>query len=333
MLSRESSIQQQQRQAVIDELTAFIERHAESPPQLQLLKGFLDRLKRDCNQSDPLLFMELPLSVHIAAGGSQRSAYRVAAACSLAFMGADVLDDLADGDIRPEWNGLAPGEITLAAATCLSALAPLAIAELGLPSQISAALHKTLAAGLLQMAAGQHDDLHTTGRTGGINPESIEKALKGKSGQEFAMFCSLASQAAGASEQSVGHYYSMGLAIGVAGQLASDCYELLEDPEARDLHHGTWTLPLAIHYSRLSAGEKSAFEKLLEQARNNESARSLVREAIRTSGALRITIFKVETYRQQALRALDAAMPLREGRIASRALIDSITFFELSPNR
>lgn len=321
-------LQRQKRDAVIAELTRFIRRHAASPSQRRLLEICFLRLRRDCCQDEPLLFMELPLAVHAAAGGSADSAIRIAAACSLVFIGADVLDDLADGDSRPEWAGSSAGEITLAAATYLSSLAPMAIAELELPCQTKADLHITLASGLLHMASGQHDDLNTTSCIESITPKFIEQAVIGKSGQEFKMFCALAAQAAGASSEASDHYGTMGLAIGVGGQLASDCFELLEDPEARDLRHGTWTLPLAMHRSRLSEGERPAFEQLVDRARSNEDARTVLRDNIRNSGALRMTVFTVETYRQQALRELDAARPAAEARTAIHNLINTLSFFK-----
>lgn len=321
------------RREVWAEARALVGRCVVSGSQRRLLETVLDGLAPVVEQESPLLFMEVPLAVHSAAGGGGIAAVRIAAACSLVFLGADVLDDLADGDVRPGWEGFSPGELTLGAATLLSALAPLALADLGLSAGTAAALHRTLSLGLLRMAAGQQDDLRSTVSAGEITPETIEAAVVGKSGQEFAMFCSLAAQAAGASAEAAGHYAAMGMAIGTGGQIASDCFELLEDPAARDLRRGALTLPLALHLDRLSGEKRPAFRALLERARADEEARNTVRQEIRTGGALRIAVFAVETHRQRALRELTAANPAAEGRRALLNLIDELSFFDASRER
>lgn len=325
--SESSRLRVGRRREVLAEARALVSRGAGSAAQRRLLEVALDGLAPVVEQDGPLLFMEVPLAVHAAAGGGGAPAVRLAAVCSLVFLGADVLDDLADGDLRPGWEAFSPGELTLGAATLLSALAPLAVAELGLPPVTTAALHRTLALGLLRMAAGQHEDLRSTAFPVEVTPDSIEAAVAGKSGEEFAMFCSLAAQAAGASPEVASHYAAMGKAIGTGGQIASDCFELLEDPAARDLRRGALTLPLALHLERLAGEQRTAFRELLERARKEETARESVRREIRAGGALRMTVFAVETHRQRALRELAAANPVGEGRAALHNLIDELSFF------
>lgn len=83
-----------------------------------------------------------------------------------------------------------------------------------------------------------------------------------------------------------------------------------------------------MHRSRLSEGERPAFEQLVDRARSNEDARTVLRDNIRNSGALRMTVFTVETYRQQALRELDAARPAAEARTAIHNLNNTLSFFK-----
>lgn len=315
------------RDEVFEQIRSFLGKQASTSCQQRLFEIALAALRRTWAEGPPLLFIEVPMAVHIAAGGDRRRATSIAAACALVFLGADILDDLADGESRPEWERSTTGEVTLAAATCLSALAPLALSEIKLPARTVAKLHRTLTHGLLRMAAGQYDDLHSTAQQSETSPEAVEDAVAGKSGEEFAMFCALAAVAAGANARVTRHYAAMGKAIGTGGQIASDCYELFEDPEARDLRQGTLTLPLALHISRLSGAEKAEFRKRLVRARTSATSRERIRKLVRSSGALRMAVFTVETYRQRALRELDCAKPIQEGRDRLHNLIDSISFF------
>ena len=311
---------------VFAEVGAFVLGRAAAGRQRQLLATALAGLDQHAAGTEALFFVDLPLLVHGAIRGDERPAIPLAVATTLLFLGADILDDLADGDRPAHWHGCSPAEINLAGATLLCALTPLAIGHLRAPADCVLAMQETLASGLLRMGAGQQSDLAGIGG-GHVRADEIEAAVAGKSGEELAIFATLAAQLAGAPAGVVEHYAAMGRAVGTGAQLASDCYELFTDPASRDLAHGTPTLPTALRLERLRGGARAAFADLLDRARTAEAAREEVRRQLRAGGELRQCAFIVEIHRQRALRQLALAVPLEPAASGLRALIDRISFF------
>ena len=314
---------------VFAEVRSLVRRHAADEGQRHLLETALMGLEPHACRSEPVFFVELPLLVYGAIRGDARPAVPLAAAATLLFLGADIFDDLADGDRPVHWDGRSHAEITLAAANVLCALTPLALDALPAPPERKVAMQATLATGLLRMSAGQHSDV-TVRQRNQTSAADIEAAVAGKSGEELAIFAALAAQFAAASGEQVEHYAAMGRALGTGAQLASDCYELFTDPESRDLVHGTPTLPIALHRERLGGAEREAFEALLVRARTDEAARGEIRRQLIAGGGLRMCAFIVETCRQGALRSLAFANPREPGAGALRELIGSISFFPLN---
>jgi geranylgeranyl pyrophosphate synthase len=309
---------------------SFARRWAADDRQRQLLETAIAGLEPHARRSEPVFFVELPLLVYGAIRGDARPAMPLAAATTLLFLGADIFDDLADGDRPAHWDGHSPAEINLAAANLLCALTPLALAELPASAERIVAMQTTLTKGLLRMSAGQQSDL-AAHRRSQVGVADIESAVAGKSGEELAIFAMLAAQFAAASAEQVEHYAMVGRALGTGAQLASDCYELFTDPESRDLAHGATTLPIALQCECLRGAERNAFEMLLTRARTEEAARAEIRRQLMASGALRHCAFIVETYRQRALRMLAAAEPREPAAGELRALIGRISFFLAKP--
>ena len=88
-----------------------------------------------------------------------------------------------------------------------------------------AALQRTLALGLLEVAAGQQADLAAAGADR-ADPAAVERSIVAKSGGRRAMYAAMAAQLAGASEEQVAAYARLGRAMGTATQLASDIGDL-----------------------------------------------------------------------------------------------------------
>ena len=252
-------------------------------------------------------FIDLPWSVLAAETGADAAAApELAGACSLVFLALDIFDDLADGDWREEWSGHRPAEMTLVAATLLSALPSLIIGQLDAPDATRIGMQARLSTALLRMSAGQQADLASVDAAE-IAPEAVEAAVRGKSGEQHALYCALAALLAGAEPDRVTAYAEMGLALGTAGQLGSDCHELLCDPAMRDLANGTRTMPVALHLRRLDDNGHDAFLKILDEARHSDAARREVRSIIKDSGAVRrvlvLAAVHVERARSAAVRA------------------------------
>ena len=310
---------------VLAEADALVGRHARTADQRRLLELALVGLKAQSREMDSPAYIHLPLLVYAGLAGDHRPAVSLAAAASLVFLGMDIMDDLADGDQPAHWVGHSPGEINLAAATLLCALPQLALAEQDAPPDRLAAMHETLARGLMRISAGQERDLAMVD-SADAKTADVEAVLHAK-GEEMSIFAELAAHLGKASPESVQAYASLGRSIGIAGQLASDCYDLFTDADSRDLMHGTRTLPVVLHLERQTVEERVLFLVLLERGREDEGVRSVVRERLRTSGALRHCAFAVEVHCQRARRTLEQLNPLEPGLIGLRAMIDGILFF------
>jgi hypothetical protein len=301
-------------------LERFIAEAAQGEPQRRLLDTALEGLRRHIAESraDDVTIPSIDYLFAICAAVQAPdlgSVTALAGACSLVFLGLDILDDAADGDRPPHWGDCSAAEINLAGATVLSTLPALAVARLDIPADLRAAMQQTLSCGLLRMSAGQHADLAMTD-TGIVDPERVEASVIGKSGEQLATYCTLAAQLVGLPDAQIADYAEMGRHFGTAEQLLSDCHELLCDPDMRDLAHGARTLPVALYLARLGNHERPAFLALLDRARHDKTARLEARDRIRATGVVRRVLVKAELYRQHARRAAARACPAESPRRA-----------------
>lgn len=297
----------------------------------RLLETALVGLREQARTSEvPAPFIHLPLLVYGGVRGETEPALPLAVVTTLLFLGLDILDDLADGDRPEHWGDHRAAEIHLAAATLLCALPQLLLSDLDAAPAVRDRMQRTLAEGLLRMSAGQQQDLARVDAVA-VTPDEVRASVEAKSGEELALFAAMAAQLAEAPAEVVERYAAMARALGTAGQLSSDCYELFQDPACRDLVHGARPLPVALHLERVSGEERNSFLRLLDQARQpgnaGEAARESVRKRLREAGDLRRAAFVVEVHVQRALRLLEEAAPQEPARSGLRAIIALISFF------
>ncbi len=305
----------------------FVRFHVHHPRQLKFLQRALAGLQTQLKDLEsPPFFMTIPLLVHSAIRDDEPAARVLAIATTLLFLGIDILDDIADGDLPNHWQGFKSSEIQLMGATLLATLPQIAIATLKTSSQVIADMHKTLAEALLRMSAGQESDL-TLSESDNLTSEVVEASVVAKSGEEIGLFASLAAQLAQAPQTVVEHYAVMGRELGTAGQLVSDCHDLFQSQVSRDLANGTRTFPLALYLEKKRGQERQEFLLLLGQARQGRPVLKSVRQCLHESGVLRMTAFVVELHCQRAQEALLKAKPLEPAASALRATIDNISFF------
>ncbi|MDQ4076715.1 MAG: polyprenyl synthetase family protein [Chloroflexota bacterium] len=317
----------QRRQDVLACAEALVRTQAE-PDQRQLLETALIGLQDPVLDDPPLLLacVHLPLLVHAALVGDDAPAVPLAALLALLHLGIDIFDDLADGDLPAHWAGWHPSAINLAAATLLSALPQLALAELDAPSATLVAMQRTLAQGLMRMSAGQQRDLAMVGAYS-VSAQDIEALVVAKSGEELALFAALAAQFAGMPSEVVAIAAALGRALGTGRQIAEDCYDLFTASHSRDLANGTRTLPLALYLARQRPEEAGSFLDLLAQARVDRVAQGVVRQRLREAGVLRHCAVIVEIYCQQARRLLAQLNAQEPGYRGLQAMISTVSFF------
>ena len=295
---------------VFNEANDLLARHSESIEQKKLLSRFLAGLEEKVGDGFPS-FISVPLIIHSAIKGEERSAAKLAAACLFLFLAADIIDDIADGDFAKHWGEeISKSEGILASVVFASSIAPLAIDAIGIDSQSACLLKASLSQCIISMAAGQQGDIRSSESLHSTSPEQVIENVQGKSGSEIAGFALMAAQLAGAEKHVANEYMNIGRLIGTAGQIMSDCRELYKASEGRDLANGTVTLPLAIHFKDLLEEDKDHFLNLIKFAQHDEFARIKVRDLVAESGSLAQAYSFLQRYKAEALDRLDRLNPL-----------------------
>lgn len=266
-------------------------------------------------------YIDLAFDVTAAAGGDQKFAVPLAAASAFFFSGLDVIDDIADGDTQPQWQGVPPSQQQLAGLAALVSYPQMLIAALPLPPERINAMQSRLARRMLLACTGQQTDLALAGAHE-ASPDDVEASVTGKSGEQLALYCEWAALAAGNDDQAVAAWGDFGRALGTAGQIRSDLSELCHDDWCRDLASGNRTLPIAHHLTRLGP-EKTDFLALLERARTDVAAQREVRQALLDSGSVRMAALVAHVHAGRARSALDRAGARETAKSRLAAQLDS----------
>jgi geranylgeranyl pyrophosphate synthase len=305
------------RERVVRAVDEFVQRHATSANQRQLLETALHALRRRSEQHVFCPFVHLPALVYAGIRDDDEKSIQLGVVTSLLYLGFDLLDDIADGDVKGLWSTFRPAEVQLAAAGLLGAVPILAMGEIDAPSDTIVELQRTMARGLMRMADGQQSDIRlATSRE--ATPSDVADAAVGKGGEEFALFATLAARLAGASEATVASYANFARALGTGLQLASDCQDLFFDQTSRDLRNGTRSFPIALYLDSTSGDSRTAILRLLDDCRVDEITQRTVRQQLRDAGIPWQTMVFVELHRRRALTALGQASP----RTSIRPLFD-----------
>jgi geranylgeranyl pyrophosphate synthase len=328
---------------VWDRTLASAERLSRSEDVLNFLERFMDGLPiperhrellqlhlgegRAQAERQSLRAAELPLLVHAALAGSEEPALPLAAACVLVYLGADLLDNVADAELPPCWLGRDPGEATLAAATLLAALPTLVLEGAAVSPQLARRLQLLFAEGMLAMSAGQQEDIAQPARWDAARCRTM---VERKGGAEFAFFCRSAATLAGKDEATVSELAAFGAAYGAAGQLASDVGDLWLAEGGRDVAARKRTLPIVYAHEELPARDRVRFEQLLEAADAAADPLAEIRGLLKQTRSLERSALVVEVYVQRALRALREVGPLEPAGTELRALTSELSLLRAS---
>src|SRR5579885_235729 len=248
----------------------FLRDHADGPAQLALLRAALGRIGGHLARPEPPPFylscVHVPLLVYAALRGDAEPALPLAVACLFVHAGLDLLDDVMDGDLPPDWPG-GPAQAVLAGATLTGAVAPLALLALPAPPRTVLALQRLLSRAGLQLSSGQQADV-ATARTAPI-PDGVGVA-----------------RLAGAPARALERWAAFGRALGAARQLRTDCFDLFAAAQSRDLAAGTRTLPIALYHDDLPEAERPAFHALVQRSAQDAAVRQAIREKLVATGIL-----------------------------------------------
>lgn len=305
----------------------FIQTQVADPALQQLLTKAIVGLEEQLAADKAMLpFVHLPLAVYAAVRGDPAPARPLAVATTLLFLGIDILDDIADGDLPLHWQGVAEADIQLVAATLLSSLPQLAISQLDVLPLLQARMLRCLSQGLLRMSEGQLHDLRGAGKDH-MRPEDVEKSVEQKSGEEGALIAMLAAHMAGVSEETAQRYGDLGRALATGGQIATDCFDLFQAEDSKDFANGSRTLPLVIHLNRLQGSDRAAFLAQLGEARTSHATRTLIQRELRAKGVLRFCALIVEMHCQKARDILTQLNLSAEAYSKLERMITHVSFF------
>jgi len=252
----------------------------------------------------------------------------LAVALSLLELGIDLLDNLADQELPPHWQGYSSSVIQLTATQFLCCLPQLALMKLDASATCLLTMQQMLAQGLLRIGAGQLQDLKLQ-ESSNPNIEDIQASVLGKSGERRGMYAALAAQFAGASSETVEAYAEMGRSLGMVLQFTSDCADIFSAAHSRDLANGTRTLPIALHLQQLSDMERVSFLDLLAQAKVDQKAREEVRASLLRAGGLRRCALIIEHFRQRTKQFLEIANPLEPTMSRFKEIISNASVLSL----
>jgi hypothetical protein len=296
---------------------AYVEELAQSSLQKRLWQTAMREMNEGIEWGNGLFrgrlisTIHLPLAVYCCATGLDRSPIELAVACSFIELGIDLLDDLADNNVPGYWDDTPLRQIHLVGNTLCYSIAMTVLCRLGRDAARTKAMIQSLLSCSITAAAGLHSDLGLTDCESPA-PDEVMLSVAQKSGDTRALFAVLAAQCAGADHAAVGRYRDMAYEYGICMQLLSDCYELCDVSFGRDLINGTRTWPVAWWLAQASPDERAARNRLLNDARCDESARSEVKSRLLTDGAIARTVLEIHTHGRRAVNALDLTAPRQD---------------------
>jgi geranylgeranyl pyrophosphate synthase len=268
--------------------------------------------------------VRLALAVCNSVCGEPERALPLGTMLILLRTGADALDDLMDGDVRPWWNGYQRADVLLAGATLLSTLTQLALASFDVTPSTRIAMLRWLARAGLELSAGQQYDIAAAGRDD-VTLTNLEHCAEQKSGASYALAARLSAELAGAAHQQVQSFERLGRALGVASQFSGDVYDTCVAGDGRDLQNGAPTLPIVLYRDALAGAPRVAFVALLARARTDRDARIEVRRLLREAGTVRACAMIVERYCQVAYTAISETKLPVERMAALRRLVRDVS--------
>lgn len=195
------------------------ERAASEAHARLLAKVFGEGAKRPAS-APPLhpITAHLPCLIHGAITGEELPALPIAAAGTMVHIGADLLDDLMDGDGAPD--GLSPAEAMLAGAGLVGPLPIMALVRIDAPERARLRMIELLSEAIVVMGAGQASDLVRSEKKADLGEVAAIAALK--SGALLSGLARMAAVLANADEHRVAACGRLGDAIGTAAQLRAD---------------------------------------------------------------------------------------------------------------
>jgi geranylgeranyl pyrophosphate synthase len=248
----------------------------------------------------------------------------VSAACTLVYLGADLLDNVADDELDDAWRKVGPPAANLAGVTYLASLTGLMVSTLGSLGVDERTLWKVtwcFSRGMLEMSVGQERDLFSDDE---IDLDACLETTHMKAGAEFAMFARAAALPWTDEASALEALEGFGRCLAVAGQLASDLHDIWRGP-GQDLVTGKRTLPIVHALGCLKDGDRDRFVEALRSSGESAEARAVAKALMVKAGSISYVALVIEVQRRKGLRFLEGAPLARDALEDLRALIDRVS--------
>lgn len=275
-----------------------------------LAEGVARLLRNDLSQTS--IFRLLPFPVVGALGGDPGVALPLVVSSRIWWTGAEVFDDLSDGQYNPAIAGLSASEALVASTACLAVVPIAFLAEQPLPPRFVSGWTREFLDSSLRAAEGQLTDVASD--TAAPTWTNVMQMYAGKSGSPYARDSVMAARMAGVHTSQLRGWRAFGQLFGVLRQLVND--QAAKSPEAdEDLINGTSTLLLAhVAETITTAIDSDIFASLRLQARQNPTARVRLNEILRDPNMSSTYNRRIRSIHAQLSALLDSLAPRSEHR-------------------
>ncbi|MDQ0808372.1 hypothetical protein QFZ63_000086 [Streptomyces sp. B3I7] len=236
----------------------------------------------DDDLSTTSIFRMLPFPIIGSLSGRPESVVPLMAASRLWWVGAEIFDDLADGEYDAKESGPSPSQASVGSAACLTAIPLDLLDHQMVPDCFRAAWASEMIDSSLRAAEGQLADLSSL--TAPPSWAAVMKSYAGKTGAPYARDAAMTAQLAGVDDEAVRGWRNFGRLFGVLRQLTNDRCRPNSPEIDVDMTNGTRTLLFA-HATEVVSGSSEAekLRALYAEAQRNPEVHEELREYLSQS--------------------------------------------------
>ncbi|MEU9318284.1 polyprenyl synthetase family protein [Streptomyces sp. NPDC048295] len=247
-------------------------------------------------------FRLLPFPILGALGADEELAVPLTAFSRIWWTGAEVFDDVADGDFDPASVGLSGTQASIASVACMTLIPEASIEQLALPAVLRSRWLQEFTACQFDAAQGQLGDVSAD--AGASSWATVMRIYAGKTGAPYGRDAAMAAMLSDATDDAIRGWRVFGRLFGVLRQLANDRASATSTRD-EDLANGTRTLLLALALEQAGSRGSEELQMLHSRAVEDVSARRLLRERLvrqdlaevynQRVGAIRLTLSELLT--------------------------------------
>ncbi|WP_328760383.1 polyprenyl synthetase family protein [Streptomyces sp. NBC_00271] len=267
------------------------------------------------------VFRLLPFPVLSGLGGDTIRALPVAVASRIWWTGAEVFDDLADGQYDDAATGVSAAQAAVGSAACVGVI-PLAVLDhWELSPSLRTHWSRELVKSSLHAAEGQLSDVSSA--SAALSWATVMRGYAGKCGAPYARDAAMAAHLAGASDEMVRGWRAFGQLFGVMRQLANDRGADSAEVD-EDLVNGTQTLLLAHAFE--TAGGATELEELTSlrvAAQSDVTARVAFGERLSAPGIATTYNRRIDRIHRHLCALLEALAPASGDRALLRWMLNT----------